>query len=241
MKTTVFLLLLALLQLTATAQPIYGERSDGTTVLLGSRDNTGGTAVFADPLIYHSNTHGALTLSANRSSSSGAPPAGGAGTPTSTATNAPVSIALGDSVSVSWTNNTFFTFFDWVGLYLVGAPDSQFIERRFVIGSNQEVVFSPPALGTYEVRYIKWNGERWSTYGPVEVKTTLQLMVNLERTLGGILINVTWPTKAGRTYVVYVSLNLKNWEPMVLVNGTGSKASIPVPLSGQVFYKVLEH
>ncbi len=238
MKTAVFLLLLALLQLTSFAQPIYGERSDGTTVLLESRDNTGGTPVYADPVNYLTNAHGALVLGAGRGST--ATPTGGTSTPTVT-TNAPVGIALGDSISINVTNNTSFTFFDWVGLYRVGAPDSQYVERRFVIGSDQGVTFTPPALGTYEVRYIKWNGEHGPMFGPVEVKTTLQLVVNLERTLGGILINVTWPTKVGRTYVVYVSLNLKDWEPMVLVNGTGNKASIPVPLSGRVFFKVLEH
>ncbi|MDO8619859.1 MAG: hypothetical protein Q7R64_00725 [bacterium] len=236
MKTLVGFLFLVLLQLTAYAQPTYGERSDGTRSLLGNRD-TQATAVTpeATPLPYSTNAHGALVLISSRDATVTAPPTTN---PPGATTTPPSAMLLGESITVRWTNS-FFSFFDWVGLYAVGAPDSQYLERRFVIGIRDEATFTPKSVGTYEVRYIKWNGEHGATFGPFVVKTTSSLALVFKRT-GGIVGNVAWLTRIGKTYVLYVSLNLKDWEPMTVVPGTGNEVFVPMQLSGHAFFKLRE-
>ena len=215
----------------------------------------------ATPSYGTNQTTGAAYLLPGRTQPSPAPPTVTTNIPPAPATNIVVSppgtstnfqvflaktvqtnIITGESILVSWKNPPFpfaLTFFDWVGLYAVGASDSQFIERRFVIGLEQEVSFTPPKPGTYEIRYIRWNGERVATFGPIVVNAVPPFSVSIERT-GRFVSHVSWPTRIGKTYVLYVSLDLKDWEPVVVITGTGGLVVQPVVASGFASFRALE-
>ncbi|MDO8594165.1 MAG: hypothetical protein Q7R93_01480 [bacterium] len=155
----------------------------------------------------------------------------------------PTNVVVGESITVDWKNPPFpfeMSYFDWVGLYKVGARDSEYIERKFVFSVQQKVTFTPPPLGTYEIRYIRWDGVRVATLGPITVVTQVPFALKMERT-GKLVGQVTWPTKVGKTYVLYTSQNLRDWEPMKVEVGTGNEVKFPIPLvGGAAFFRVLQ-
>jgi hypothetical protein len=157
---------------------------------------------------------------------------------TAVATN----LIAGESVLVRWKNPPFpfaLTFFDWVGLFRLGARDFEYLERRFVIGLDQEVSFTPPGPGVYEIRYIRSNGERAAVFGPITVNPPPPFRVTLERR-GRLLLRLSWPTRTNKVYVLYASEDLRDWEPMAVISGTGTNVSLPVLAIGHASFKVLE-
>lgn len=212
------------------AAPRYGTNSVGTSFLLPNR---GASAP-------ETNTTPSPTATAPSTNS----------VPSITQTNlqnflvtaVSTNLVEGESVRVRWKNPPFpfaMTFFDWVGLFRLGARDSDYIERRFVIGADQEIVFTPPGPGVYEIRYIRLSGERAAVVGPITVGPLPPLRLNIERT-GRLLLRLSWATRPGKLYILYASQDLKDWEPMTVVQGTGATAVVPALAVGHASFKVLE-
>ena len=215
---------------TISAAPRYGTNSVGTSRLLPNR----GTAAPA------TNTSPSPAMTA--------PPTNSVAVVTQTnlqnflVTAVATNLAPGESVRVKWKNPPFpfaLTFFDWVGLFRLGARDSEYLERKFVIGTDQEVSFTPPGPGVYEIRYIRWNGERAAVFGPITVNPPPQLRITLERR-GRLLLRLSWPTRTDKVYVLYASEDLRDWEPMAVISGTGTNVVMPVLAIGHASFKVLE-
>lgn len=187
------------------------------------------TTTYAQPT-YATNSYGGLVLLSNRIGI------------VSVVTNTTLStnLTLGDSITLKWKNSKF-TLFDWVGLYPVGADNGKFIERKFMTAKEQEVTFAPQEPGTYELRYVRGNGLTQATFGPLVVTASPELRLTIRRTSKNVGV-ISWPTRDGRTYTVYIGFTLeKDWEPMVVIAGTGGMASVPIPtLGSELFLKVAE-
>lgn len=212
------------------AAPRYGTNSVGTSFLLPNR---GTSAPATDP-----SPSPAVTAPPTNSVTSAMKTNLQNFLVTAVATN----LVEGESIRARWKNPPFpfaLTFFDWVGLFRLGARDSDFIERRFVIGLDQEVSFTPPEPGVYEIRYIRWNGERAAVFGPITVNPPPPFRLTIERR-GRLLLRLSWPTRTNKVYIVYASEDLKDWEPMAVFTGTGTNAALPVLSTGHASFKVLE-
>jgi subtilisin family serine protease len=74
----------------------------------------------------------------------------------------PASIAVGGSLTASWSNVCAPTGSDWIGLYRAGAPDTSYLAARYTTGSaSGSVPFAIPATlapGTYELRLFPNGG-----------------------------------------------------------------------------------
>ena len=212
------------------AAPRYGTNSVGTSFLLPNR----GSAAPA------TNTTPSPAVTA--------PPTNSVSSATQTnlqnflVTAVATNLVEGESVRVRWKNPPFpfaLTFFDWVGLFRLGAQNFEYLERRFVIGTDQEVSFTPPGPGVYEVRYIRWNGERVAVFGPIVVRPPAPLRISIERT-GQLVSRLSWLTRTNKVYVLYGSVDLSDWEPMAVFAGTGTNVVMPALTVGHASFKVLE-
>jgi len=241
MKTTITslaLLTCILPHLALQAQPNYGTSAGGFPVLLPNNNSrTTGTASQAP---------------AATSPAATSPPARPVALPADfqsyLANAVPTNFMVGKSIVLSWKNPALpftWTYFDWVGLYRVGTRDSEFVERKPVIGPFHEMTFTPPTAGVYEIRYIHWTGETVLKLGPIVVNSPpppepAPFILRIERT-GLYTSRVSWPTQTNKTYVLYVSPDLKDWEAYSVVTGTGTNATQTITTFGHAWFKALEH
>ena len=72
----------------------------------------------------------------------------------------PVSVNVGDTITVTWTAPSGRPGNDWVGLFQVGSPNSAYIWYQFTGGavSGSVPVAAPSPAGQYEFRYLLTNG-----------------------------------------------------------------------------------
>jgi len=77
-----------------------------------------------------------------------------------TLTATPSSVALGGTLTVSWTAPSGSATNDWVGLFQVGAANSTYIWYQFTNGTTNGTanVPAPTQSGQYEFRYLLQNG-----------------------------------------------------------------------------------
>lgn len=148
-------------------------------------------------------------------------------------------IVVGNSFTISW-KSTQAVFNDWVGLYREGQDDLDYLERYLVKEGTEMMTFTPPSAGQYELRYVSWSGKRGQTQGTVtvtSVPTPPVIAIERNRNFVGTL---TWLSRIGRTYDVYVSPDLKHWECLTSVSGTGEKVLVPIVMVGQASFRLLE-
>jgi len=80
-----------------------------------------------------------------------------------TLTATPTSVQPGQQVTVSWSITSQPTSgpnLDWIGLYVVGAPNTAYLSYQYATGqpAGQKIFTMPQTLGTYEFRYLPTNG-----------------------------------------------------------------------------------
>jgi lysophospholipase L1-like esterase len=81
---------------------------------------------------------------------------GGGEAPIVTLAVTPETTFAGESVLVSWTAEDA-GLLDWIGLYEVGASDSQYLEWKYTALRNGDTRFVMPGPGLYEFRYFRDN------------------------------------------------------------------------------------
>jgi hypothetical protein len=77
-----------------------------------------------------------------------------------TVTASPSTVARGSTISVNWSAPTSHSATDWVGLYLVGAPNTTFVLWQYTTtATSGTMTFTAPTQpGQYEFRYLLNDG-----------------------------------------------------------------------------------
>jgi subtilisin family serine protease len=77
-----------------------------------------------------------------------------------TVTAAPGSLPHGSTITVNWTAPSGHSAYDWIGLYLTGTANTQYVWWTYTGGalSGTLLVTAPATAGSYEFRYLLNNG-----------------------------------------------------------------------------------
>jgi hypothetical protein len=75
---------------------------------------------------------------------------------TSALTATPTTVTPGGQLTVSWTASGGLSAFDWIGLYRVGDPNTNFLWWRYTNGaaSGSFTLEAPTQRGQYQFRYL---------------------------------------------------------------------------------------
>ncbi len=163
-----------------------------------------------------------------------------------------IDITIGDEVTLTWKSNQGI-FTDWVGLFRSGAPDSDYLERYFVSGT-QTLTFSPPEVGIYDVRYFQWSWLPGKTYYTINVMERTTPPTLLIKRTGRTVARISWPTRTDRAYDLFVgqipgilepqTIRAGNsgivWDLMTTIAGNGGTVSVPIFMGGQGIFRVRE-
>lgn len=87
----------------------------------------------------------------------------------------PGSVAAGQSINVNWSAPQGHSTSDWVGLYTVGADDSNYASQQLIASSATTGVLTfaaPAAAGQYEFRYFLSDNTKVATSGTVTASAT---------------------------------------------------------------------
>jgi hypothetical protein len=77
-----------------------------------------------------------------------------------TLTAAPATVSPGGGLTVTWSAPSGRPANDWVGLFVVGAPNTSYLWYSFTGGATSGTVnlTAPAQTGQYEFRYLLLNG-----------------------------------------------------------------------------------
>ncbi|MDQ3668519.1 MAG: DUF1800 family protein [Acidobacteriota bacterium] len=147
------------------------------------------------------------------------------GTPTFSLSASPTTVNPGQAIMVSWAAPAGRPANDWVGLYVVGDPDTGYLSYQYTAGApSGSLPFAAPAqAGQYEFRYftddsynrvatsntVTVGGAPTPTPTPVPTPTPIpsfSVMASPSTVNPGQTITVTWTAPAGRPANDWVGL-----------------------------------
>ena len=117
-----------------------------------------------------------------------------------TVTASPATVNPGGTITVQWTAPSGTAYYDWIGLYEVGASNYSYRWWAYTYGATSGTAYitAPAQAGNYEVRYLLNNGYTDAARSnPVSVESGYTVTATPANAVVGQSLTVSWTAPAG--------------------------------------------